>query len=167
MNLSSIYFIKTSISVLRRGSFQNGLCRCLAENLALVVLLKLVPEARQDVHGDQPIEAELPQEKARCERAPDVQAVQNPPAFFSRLALKKRLGGGDGGSFSGLSTCLPPNTYLLSSPELPCIVLSVYGYLSSSNLNKRIFFFKRVFFRPKIFRALRARTFVKKNIVTP
>ena len=37
-----------------------------------------MPEARQDVHGDQPIEAELPQEKARCERAPDVQAVQNP-----------------------------------------------------------------------------------------
>ena len=52
--------------------------------------------------------------------------------------------------------------------------LSVHDYLSSSNLDKRIFlfiFFKRVFFRPNllklIFRALRARTIVKKSIVKP
>ena len=42
---------------------------------------------------------------------------------------------------------------ILSTMYLPCIVLSVYDYLSSLNLNKRVFFFKRVFFRPKIFRA--------------
>jgi hypothetical protein len=47
----------------------------------------------------------------------------------------------------------------LASPYLPCNVLSVYDYLPSSNLNKRVFFFKRVFFKPKNFRA------VKKNIV--
>jgi len=47
---------------------------------------------------------------------------------------------------------------LLPTLELPYNVLSVYDYLSSSNLSKRIFFFKRVLFRAKFFRALRART---------
>ena len=45
---------------------------------------------------------------------------------------------------------------VLSNTYLPCIVLSVYDFRSSSNLNKRIFF-KRVFFRAKMFSALRAR----------
>ena len=45
---------------------------------------------------------------------------------------------------------------VLATLKLPCNVLSVYDYLSSSNLNKRVFFFKRVFF-------LRARTFARKT----
>ena len=45
---------------------------------------------------------------------------------------------------------------LLSSCELPCIVLSVHDLVSSSDLNKRIIFFKRVRDGSKLFRALRA-----------
>ena len=47
---------------------------------------------------------------------------------------------------------------VLADVELPCIVLSVYDLVSSSGLNKRIYFFKRVRGGSKIFRALRART---------
>ena len=32
---------------------------------------------------------------------------------------------------------------VLATPELPCIVLTVYDLVSSSDLNKRIIFFKR------------------------
>ena len=45
---------------------------------------------------------------------------------------------------------------VLSTLYLPCSVLSVYDLVSSSDLKKRIYYFKRVRDGFKIFRALRA-----------
>ena len=47
-------------------------------------------------------------------------------------------------------------SHVLASLKLPDTVLSVYDLVSSSDLNKRIYFFKRVRDGFKIFRALRA-----------